>query len=505
MLAGAGAEGPEEILEDMIAARVRRSGQEDLQGWVDTDLAESIDGNGGWYIIALDRMGRSVDTAACRRRMAENAGEQIGSMTKRLRMSLTMLALGMEGSFPRETLSEAAETDSLMPLIFARHLSNNGIEGGGETTEKLLSLQKADGGWAVIGDSADPDCTAMAIQALAPLREEEQVRAAVSRGLEALSALQLEGGGYSGMGLESSESCAQVLLALACLGIDGDRDERFVKAGGSVLDALLSFRRADGGFAHSPQEKESNETATVQAFLALAGYRRMLRGEGPCFVFEKREIAPPPATVTRDAEGNGKTEEKAAPAPEGVLPRGPLYLVTGALAVLFCLISWIRKRRNWRTYAFIAALAALAALGIALTEIRTPEGYYGAGEREYENGISTLISIRCDTVAGRNEWAPADGVILEETEIRIEEGRSAFDQLLEATRLHHIQMEYDGTAEGAYIRGIGYLYEYNFGNLSGWMYRVNGAFADVGASRYTLREGDRVEWIYTTDIGRDAD
>ncbi len=560
----ASAESPERIMDRIIAFRMEKAGQDDLQGWVDTDLAGSVDGNGGWYLIALDRAGYSFDASRCRESMREAAKGQTGSITKKLRMALTMLALGMEEDFLRETMAEAAASESLMPLIFARHLANNGVAGGEETAEKLLALQKADGGWAVIGESADPDCTAMALQALSPLREgDERVQAAAERGIAALSRIQLENGGFSGMGLESSESCAQVLLALSCLGIDGGTDDRFVKSGGSVKEALLAFQRADGGFAHSPEEQVSNETATVQAFTALAGYRRMQAGGGPCYVFGERtrEAAEEAGSAGEEAgeknaageaagEKNtaGKTageaageknaaEEKAGeeageknaaaekaegkdpggkasgtPAGGeatdgrgGILPREPFYFAIGGLAVLFCLISFLRKKRNPRTYAFILAVAALAAAAVSMTEIRTPESYYAAGARKAENSISTVISIRCDTVAGRNEWAPADGVILGETEILIGEGQSAFDQLLEATRLNHIQMEYDGTAEGAYIRGIGYLYEYNFGNLSGWMFRVNGTFADVGASRYTLKAGDRVEWVYTTDIGRDAD
>ena len=120
-------------------------------------------------------------------------------------------------------------------------------------------------------------------------------------------------------------------------------------------------------------------------------------------------------------------------------------------------------------------------------------------------GIRTAISIRCDPVAGRSQYAPADGTILTETEIRIPEGSTAFDQLAEATRSARIQMEYDGTTAGAYVRGIAYLYEYDFGNLSGWMFRVNGHFADVGASMYPLQEGDRVEWIYSANIGKDVE
>jgi hypothetical protein len=55
----------------------------------------------------------------------------------------------------------------------------------------------------------------------------------------------------------------------------------------------------------------------------------------------------------------------------------------------------------------------------------------------------------------------------------------------------------------AYVEAIQNLYEFDCGELSGWMYRVNGVFPNYGCSRYTLKAGDVVEWLYTCDLGRD--
>ncbi len=55
-----------------------------------------------------------------------------------------------------------------------------------------------------------------------------------------------------------------------------------------------------------------------------------------------------------------------------------------------------------------------------------------------------------------------------------------------------------------YIEGIHNLYEFDGGELSGWMYRVNGTFPNRGASAYRLTDGDQVEWVYTLDLGRDV-
>ncbi|MBR1898597.1 MAG: DUF4430 domain-containing protein, partial [Oscillospiraceae bacterium] len=54
-----------------------------------------------------------------------------------------------------------------------------------------------------------------------------------------------------------------------------------------------------------------------------------------------------------------------------------------------------------------------------------------------------------------------------------------------------------------YIAGINYLYEYEFGDLSGWVYHVNGISPSRGCGDYLLSDGDVIEWLYTCDLGRD--
>ena len=81
-----------------------------------------------------------------------------------------------------------------------------------------------------------------------------------------------------------------------------------------------------------------------------------------------------------------------------------------------------------------------------------------------------------------------------------------FDVLQRVCRAQGIHMESNWTPayNSAYIEGIGNLYEFDCGNLSGWMYSVNGVWPDYGCSGYTLRDGDTVVWSYTCDLGRDV-
>ncbi len=143
----------------------------------------------------------------------------------------------------------------------------------------LLEKQLADGGWALSGSSADPDMTAMTLQALAPYRAKADVAAAIEKGTSALSGLQKEEGGYASWGSINSESISQVITACAALGINPDTDERFIKNGHSAVDALLTFyNESSRKFSHVAGDG-GHAMATDQATYALVAYKRLVDGK----------------------------------------------------------------------------------------------------------------------------------------------------------------------------------------------------------------------------------
>ena len=117
----------------------------------------------------------------------------------------------------------------------------------------------------------------MALQALAKYRDRQDVAEAVEKGVEILSQLQNDRGGFTSFDSEACETIAQVMVALVELGIEPE-DPRFVKNGSTLMDALLRFRGEDGGFSHLVDE-EADLLATEQAFYALVAADRMARGE----------------------------------------------------------------------------------------------------------------------------------------------------------------------------------------------------------------------------------
>jgi len=104
------------------------------------------------------------------------------------------------------------------------------------------------------------------------------------------------------------------------------------------------------------------------------------------------------------------------------------------------------------------------------------------------------------------ELVPEDGMIFPATEVTFYEGESVFNVLQREMKKARIHMEFSSVPiyNSVYIEGINNLYEFDCGELSGWMYKVNNWFPNYGCSRYGLKEGDIVEWVYTCDLGVDV-
>ena len=145
---------------------------------------------------------------------------------------------------------------------------------------EILAAQEADGGFGLVPGSSDTDITAMALQALAPYAGEEAASAA-DAALAWLAGQMTDEGLFAYWGEPSAESSAQVIIALCALGIDPAEDARFAKNGTNVLDALTdTYRRADGSYAHTPQDEAGNFMATEQVMLALTALWKLRSGAG---------------------------------------------------------------------------------------------------------------------------------------------------------------------------------------------------------------------------------
>ena len=119
---------------------------------------------------------------------------------------------------------------------------------------------------------------------------------------------------------------------------------------------------------------------------------------------------------------------------------------------------------------------------------------------------STILNNWDDLKESKAEFVPADGWILYPSEVEFYEGETVFDVLKRVCNQAGIQMESEWTPmyNSYYVSGINNLYEFDCGDLSGWMYKVNDWFPNYGCSRYQLQNGDVIEWVYTCDLGDDV-
>ena len=174
----------------------------------------------------------------------------------------------------------------------------------------LLDKELKSGGWSLAGTSPDCDITAMTITALSPYySSDNKAKLCIDRALSLLSDLQSDRGTYINTGVENSESVAQVLVALCSLGINPDKDKRFIKNGTTLTEVLLRYS-TDEGFAH--QENGSyNQMSTEQCFYSMVAYKRLCSGESSLFDMREKSESPKQTTTITGTENNNNSDSKS--------------------------------------------------------------------------------------------------------------------------------------------------------------------------------------------------
>lgn len=278
---------------------------------------------GEWMVIGLARSGRTVPDGYYEnvvKYVQENcdADERLDEnrATDNARVILALTSIGKD-------VTNVGGHNLLAGLDEMSYVTYQGINGpiwtlialdshdyapqGDVTREKLidaiLGAQLPDGGWDMMGKAADTDITAMAIQALAPYYDtNDAVKAAVDKALDALSAMQNDDGTFStAFSGKTSESTAQVIVALTALGINPATDSRFIKNGLNAVDGLCSFYVDGGGFRHIASG-DLDGMATEQSYYALAAYYRLLAGQTS--LYDMSDVTITPAPVTPDQPTN---------------------------------------------------------------------------------------------------------------------------------------------------------------------------------------------------------
>lgn len=258
---------------------------------VDTEVSSLINyikGNSDdpWTAITLQKLGVKAGDSF----LKENAetiktdGIEFYSNTDLEKLILNLTALGYTPynfagkDLVAELFSRDEENFLINDAAFALIVYNYAnVQGDYKLTrEKLINiiLSKAiekdeNTGWTLSGDKINPDVTGLVLSALASYNNDSYpaVKTAVAKAVEGLSKLQNESGYLSDSFGTFSESQAFAIIGLVAVG-ENPEGNKFTKAEGDLLSALISFKGTEGQYKHE-LKGENNYIATEQALRAL--------------------------------------------------------------------------------------------------------------------------------------------------------------------------------------------------------------------------------------------
>ncbi|MBQ3546372.1 MAG: DUF4430 domain-containing protein [Lachnospiraceae bacterium] len=512
----------QDIYDDIVEFKLNKSGSTSIQDWIDTELSKNAGITSEWYILALSQNGKYdfKNYELGLKNYLEN--NDVYSASSRQKYALSFATIGSSDEYISEVLDDSIGKQGIMSYIYGLHLLNNGYESDLITSDtvkdEILKLQLNDGGFAITGTISDNDVTSMAIQCLAPYyKTNANVKNAIDKAISLLSARQLDDGDYSSYGVPNSESTAQVITALCSLGINPESDERFIKNGKSLIAGLKKYQLDDGSFSHK-ENGEFDENATSQVFYSLVAFLRMSENKSGLYILDScNDISSNNGSSYLGSSNEDETTQTDSADKlidnkinDKEIANYKIWVSLGVIIIsgITGVILFIKKKSNKKNLIVLVVVTILAICFIMFTDFQSKDSYYNGKDTRKEDVIgSVTFSIRCDKAIGKteSEYIPSDGVILDNTEFKIDEDDTVYDILIEASRKYNIHLDYSGDENNAYIKGINYLYEFECGELSGWTYKVNEETASVGCDKYALKDGDKIEWIYTLELGRDIE
>ena len=419
--------------------------------------------------------------------------------------------------------------------------------------KSLCDAQINNGAWGIDADfpGSNVDMTAMVVQALAPYcSTNATVKAAVDKAVEWLSAEYQKTGDYG-----SSESAAQVIVALSALGIDAKTDSRFQHNGISVLSNFLSYADPNSkGFLHDKQPNSTvNQMASEQAAYTLVAYDRYVNGSKRLYDMSdvtKRENADAQAVIDMinqigyvdESSYNAIAEARNA---YNKLSAADKEKVTNYNTLTAAETSYkaILKQKQTDQYKALKAhyddllsdktkkygTAAKKKLASILQQAQTDMNAAESCERVtaiYEKAITDLDAVKPgdievtfrligaleatqDVDLTTDSYLPEYVTWVPTTTYALQENATVYDLFTEA--MSDAGLRYIG-AESNYVSTIyapsclgGYaLSEFTNGKKSGWMYTVNGTHPNQGLKNWTLKDGDVVIWHYVNDYSHEV-
>ncbi len=196
-----------------------------------------------------------------------------------------------------------------------------------------------------------------------------------------------------------------------------------------------------------------------------------------------------------------------------------IILISFAAGTAFILIIFKKKIKLRNNLLIIFTLIALLLLIISSIDIKSKDRYYSDNDiKKTQTAVGTVtLSIDCSTILYNMDKLdsqlkesgsiPDDGKILAATEFEFYEGDSVYDILQRAVKKNKIQIAFQGSSDNSlgtvYIKSVNNIYEFSCGELSGWIFTVNGEQSGKGCNEVAVSDGDIIRWAFSCDLGRD--
>ena len=531
--------------------------------------------NGEWAVLGLARGNASVTNSyydsyynrvvSYVKANIDSDGQLDPAGYKSTENSRIVLALTAIGEDPTSVGGHNLLT-ALNDLTFVKKQGSNGpiwallaVDSGNyeytkreKLIEAILDERTTDGGWLISGTTADPDMTAMAIQALAPYYDKDhpEVVEAIDTALDLLSDMQNDDGGFSSWGKANCESAAQVVVALSTLGLDANTDSRFVKNGYSVLDNLLSYEQEDGSFQHTADGSGDNQMSAEQGTYALVAYDRYVKEKKSLYDMTdvvKREDASAQEVIdmidsigevneySYDAIAEARSAyTKLSSADKEKVKATNYNTLTAAEDAYKAILREKQSERYEKLKAHYDELLSdktkkygTAAKKKLLSVLQTAQRDMNAAvscervEEIFQKAMSDLDAVKPgdievtfrligaleatqDVDLTKDSYLPEYVTWVPTKTYALQENATVYDLFTEAMSdagLRYIGAEsnYVSTIYAPSCLGSYALSEFTNGKKSGWMYTVNGKHPNQGLKNWTLNDGDVVIWHYVND------
>ena len=417
----------------------------------------------------------------------------------------------------------------------------------------LLGAQISDGSWGIDADfpGSNVDMTAMVVQALAPYcSTNATVKAAVDKAVEWLSAEYQQNSDYG-----SSESAAQVIVALSALGIDAKTDSRFQHNGISVLSNFLSYAdETTGGFLHDKQPNSTvNQMASEQAAYTLVAYDRYVKGSNRLYDMSDatkranatvQEVIDLIKAIAPVGEGSYNAIAEARIAYDKLSAEDQAKVTNyNTLTAAEDAYKTILRQKQTDQYTALKlhydellnnknkkySTAAKKKLANILQQAQTDMNAAKSCERVmdvYNKAIADLDAVKPgdievtfrligaleatqDVDLTTDSYLPEYVTWVPTTTYALAENATVYDLFTEAMSdagLRYIGAEsnYVSTIYAPSCMGSYALSEFTNGKKSGWMYTVNDSHPNQGLKNWTLKDGDVVVWHYVNDYSHEV-